>query len=322
MLFGRRPPPPLPESFAFGVATSDHQCEAYRSGCDDVWDLWERKLGLQKRGQATDFWNRYPDDVALARDLGCRAFRFSIAWSRVEPIPGQYDDAAFDHYRQLIATIRANGMEPFVTLLHFVWPAHVQERGGLTADDFPVTFERYVEEVVRRLGDAVRYWIPINEPNGLVYGYIKPWWQMDYASPPGLPVGATFDEQIEAVGAVIRNLFLAHTAARAAIKRSLPDAQVGSNPLPLGLPPWLQRFLDRNATQLRSHEEMARQAKRLAVRPMGMHTDVDVLVAMLTRTAGRAQQVAFSTDYYVASQTLLVKAGSGAESVGDLAGRG
>jgi len=122
---------PLPESFMFGVATADHQCEAYDPEFEDIRDVWERRRAFTLRGKATDFWNRYPEDIALARNLGCKAFRFSIAWSRVEPHPDQFNQAAFDHYRQVIATIREAGMEPIVTLHHFTWPLHVESRGGL-----------------------------------------------------------------------------------------------------------------------------------------------------------------------------------------------
>ena len=290
-------------------------------GREDVWDLWEQRLGLQPRGHATDFWERYPEDVGLARALGCRAFRFSIAWSRVEPVPGEYDDAAFDHYRQMIRTIHDAGMEPFVTLLHFTWPVHVEQRGGLIADDFPDIFERYVAEVVARLGDGIRYWIPINEPNGLVYGYVKPWWQQDYASPPGLPEGATLEDQFEAVGKVMRNLFLAHSRARVTIKRGYPDALVGSNPLPLGLPGPLQRLLDWNASRLASEKDLLKHGRRFAVRPLRDHGAADVVVATLTRTRKRAEQVAFSADYHVASQVLLARAISSVTVPADLAGR-
>ncbi len=135
--------PPLPKSFLFGVATADHQCEAYDPEREDIRDIWEERRKLTKRGCATDFTNRYAEDIELARQLGCKAFRFSIAWSRVEPTPGQYDDAAFEHYGRLISAIRSAGMEPILTLHHFTWPVHVERSGGLICNGFPAAFARY-----------------------------------------------------------------------------------------------------------------------------------------------------------------------------------
>ncbi len=313
--------PPLPESFVFGVATADHQCEAYDPECEDIWDVWERRTGMTPRGRATDFWERYPEDVALARELGCTAFRFSLSWARLEPRPGCYDDAAFEHYEQVIAAIRSAGMEPIVTLMHFTWPLHVEERGGLIDDTFPETFAAYAREVATRLGDGVRDWITINEPTQLVYGYIKPWWEPEYRTPPGLPPGATFEEQVEAVGALMRNLFLAHTAARAAIKRVNPAARVGSNPSLLGLPTWLQRLVDWNATRVQSHADLLATGRRFAVRPRPVRGDVDVVVAALTATRSRARAVAFSTPYDVATRALLVPEDSPALVPADLTGQ-
>lgn len=321
MLRALRPAPKLPEQFIFGVATADHQCEAYDPRYEDIRDVWERRRVLTPRGRATDFWNRYPEDVGLARSLGCSAFRFSIAWSRVEPSPGQFNDAAFDHYRRLIETIRAAGMEPILTLHHFTWPLHVEARGGMIADDFPAIFARYVAEVVNRLGRLVRYWITFNEPTQLIYGYIKPWWERDYVVPPGLPEGTPLDQQMAAVGKLIRNLFLAHTGARAVIKRGVPDALVGANPLLLGLPAWLQRLVDRNATGLRSFEDLLRQGRRFSERALLERGEVDVVVATLTMTRERATQVDFSEVYYVAGQMLLVRSGSSISGPRDLAGK-
>ena len=83
----------------FGVATSDHQAEAYEPEFADFRDNWEKLQGQTPRGKATDFWNRYPEDIGLARDLGCKLFRFSISWSRVEPRRGEFAAEVLDHVR-------------------------------------------------------------------------------------------------------------------------------------------------------------------------------------------------------------------------------
>src|SRR6185437_7703848 len=102
--------------------------------------------------------------------------------------------------------------------------------------------------------------------------------------------GATTDEQLAAVAKLMRNLFLAHTAGRAVIKRAIPEALVGSNPLLLGLPVWLQRFVDRRVTSLRDPDDLIRQGRRFAERALLEKGDVDVIVATLTMTPERAEQ--------------------------------
>ncbi|WGV26608.1 family 1 glycosylhydrolase [Halotia branconii] len=309
---------PLPESFMFGVATADHQCEAYDSNYEDIRDVWERRRALTIRGQATDFWHRYAEDIALAQSLGCKMFRFSIAWSRVEPQPGQFNEEAFEHYRQVIETIRSHNMEPMATLHHFTHPIHVEARGGLTSPEFPSIFASYAQEVAQRMGPLVRYWISFNEPSQLIYGYVKPWWERSYFMPPGLDRGATIAEQMTAVQKLMRNLFLAHTRARTILKQVNPDAQVGANPMLLGLPLWLQKLVDRNVTNLRRPEDFVAQGKRFSERALLEKGQVDVVIATLTMTEDRDQQVAFSETYYQAGQFLLVKSASTIERLEDL----
>lgn len=321
----RRPagyqPPPLPESFVFGVANSDHQCEAYDPGNEDIRDLWERLQGLTMRGRATDFRQRFREDIRLAQELGCKAFRFSIAWSRFETRPGRFDDTSFAFYVELAEAVRAAGMEPVVTLHHFTWPLHVEERGGMIAPDFPAWFARYAGEAAIRLGRRVRMWLTFNEPNQLVYGYIKPWWEANYPAPPGLPAGASFDDQIEAVARLIRNLFLAHTEARRLIKRFSPEAQVGVNPVLIGVPDWLQRLVNRAIGRISSHGELRAQGLRLSHRPFAERGDVDVTIATLQPTADLARQVLLSEPYFVTDQRLLVRADSPIVALSELPGR-
>ncbi|MDJ0798507.1 MAG: family 1 glycosylhydrolase [Calothrix sp. MO_167.B12] len=310
---------PLPKSFMFGVNTADHQCEAYEPELEDIRDVWERRRNQTLRGRATDFWNRYPEDIALAKNLGCKTFRLSIAWSRVEPKPNQFDDAAFEHYRQLLQTIRDAGMKSVVTLHHFTWPIHVESRGGMIADSFPGIFAIYATEAARRLGDLVDYWITFNEPSQLIYGYIKPWWEREYFIPPGLPRGATFTNQMEALGKLMHNLFLAHAKARTEIKDIHPQAKVGTNPMLLGLPRWLQWFIDRNVINLRSREEFIAQGKSYVERSLLEQGKVDVVLANLTVNPERQSQLAFSEVYYLAGQTVLVTKNSPIQQLNDLA---
>ena len=246
-----KPDEPLP-SLKFGVATSDHQAEAFDASRMDIRDKWERSRNQTLRGNATDFWNRYEEDIKLAAGLGCRIFRFSISWARVEPEPGNFDRAALEHYHDVVSAIRKTGMQPVITLHHFTWPIHVEERGGLIAPDFPRWFAAYANEVAAAMGAGVPYWITFNEPNLLVYGYIKPWWQSDYAMPPGCPAGVGVSEQLDKAMQLMRNLFSAHTLARDEIRKHDPVAKVGANPFVLGLPGWLLTLQDWLASATRS----------------------------------------------------------------------
>jgi ABC-type amino acid transport substrate-binding protein len=156
----------------------------------------------------------------------------------------------------------------------------------------------------------------------LLYGYIKPWWESDYFIPPGLPGEAKLPDQVMAVGQLIRNLFLAHTRAREIIKNKFPEAMVGANPLLLGLPVWLQRWINRNATRIQSQDDLARQVHRCSERSMLERGEVDVVIATFTRTAERAGQVMFSEVYFVAGQRLLTRAEGTATGPLDLANQG
>ena len=310
--------PPFPPTFVFGCGNSDSQCEAFEEPFADIRDLWYERRRLTERGRATDFWNRFPEDVALARDLGCGMFRFSVAWARVEPTFGIWNQSALDHYRKVAETILAAGMQPLVTLHHFTWPVHIEERGGLLADDFPSTFATYVTKVAQRLAPEVKHWITINEPNVLTFGYQKPWWERNYFQPPGLPPDAGSLEQGAAVTRLIRNLFLAHTAARNAIKLLDPTAMVGTNAANLGLPVWVQNLLDRNVINLRTPEDAAHQGRHFADRQFLEQGKVDAVVATFTKTDERASRIEFAEVYFLASQRVMALADSPVFTTADL----
>jgi beta-glucosidase/6-phospho-beta-glucosidase/beta-galactosidase/ABC-type amino acid transport substrate-binding protein len=297
----------MPQKPKFGVATADHQCEAY-DGHDDIRDVWERVRGLVPRGKATDFWNRYREDIQLARGLGCSVFRLSLSWARLEPEPGVWNDEAFAHYRDLLQALRNAEMSAIVTLVHNTWPLHVQAAGagaGPLDKGFPDRVARFAQEVAQRLGDLFDTYVTLNEPDQLVYGWIKGFWMRAYAMPPGQPLYTSGDKQMDDVLRLIPNLFRAHAKAREAIRRIRPSARVGTNPLVLGLPRWLQRLIDRNASQLQSPEDAKRQAARFAQSNLIEGGRVDCSIAQLTMTLERGEHAFFSEPYYCTPLAVL-----------------
>ena len=214
----------FPKNFLFGTANADHQVEAHNPEREDVWDLWERTQGLTQRGKATDFENRFEEDIASAADLGCKLFRLSIAWARVEPECGTFDPEAIAHYEKIADCIRNHRMKVMVTLHHFVWPVWLErDHGGMLGTNFPDLFTRYADKIHEAFGEKVDWWITFNEPSQLTFGYIRPWWQNRYYMPPGLPRGSPVDAEAGSVGKLIPNLFLAHARTREIFKTRQPN---------------------------------------------------------------------------------------------------
>ena len=96
--------------------------------------------------------------------LSQSAYRFSIEWSRAEPQPGHWDQAALAGYQQRIQQLRSAGIEPFITLLHFTHPRWFEARGGWQNPENVKLYLRYVRKVAEVLHADVKYWNPINEP--------------------------------------------------------------------------------------------------------------------------------------------------------------
>ncbi len=173
------------DPFYWGVGHSAFQVEG--SPVESDWTRWTRIPGKIADGsnadRATDFWKRYEEDFDLAKTLGANAFRLSIAWERLEPKKGAWDEDALTHYEKIVLAARARGLEPVVTLHHFVLPAWLVDEGGLESKDFPGLFAAYADRVVRRLSNSpasVKWWVTINEPMVLTHaGYLTGEW------PPG-----------------------------------------------------------------------------------------------------------------------------------------
>ena len=157
--------------FLWGAATSSHQIEGHNEKND--WWAWEaqgRCEGGARSGAATDHWNRFREDLRLARDLGLNSYRFSVEWSRIEPEQGKWDPAAIQWYADLIAECELNGLTPMLTLHHFTSPQWFAARGGFTWEGAPDAFCAYVRKIAQALGPRVPLWCTLNEPMVLVGG--------------------------------------------------------------------------------------------------------------------------------------------------------
>ena len=163
----------FPKGFLWGVASAAHQVEG--SNTNNDWWAWEHDpaSGLSTpSGDACDSLHRWAEDVDLVAGLGLNAYRFSLEWSRIEPVEGVWSAAQLDHYRRICARCHERGVVPVVTFHHFTTPRWLAERGGWEAPDAPERFARFVERAVAHLGDLVGWACTINEPNVLaVLGY-------------------------------------------------------------------------------------------------------------------------------------------------------
>ena len=127
-----------------------------------------RKIHNRDTGDtACDFYHRYSEDIASAADMGCEAFRFSAAWSRIVPEPGRINQKGIDFYSRMTDEILARGMDPMCTLFHFDHPLWLEKEGGFVRRKSVDQFLFYSEALFKALGDRVKKWVPVNEP--LVY---------------------------------------------------------------------------------------------------------------------------------------------------------
>src|ERR1051325_1380330 len=162
----------FPEGFLWGAATASYQVEgsplADGAG-ESIWHRFCHTPGKTERGEtgdvACDHYRRWRDDVALMKELGLKAYRFSIAWPRVLPEGvGRVNSKGLDFYHQLVDALLDAGITPMITLFHWDYPQALWDRGGLISRESAEWFGAYAEEMFRALGDRVKLWLTLNEP--------------------------------------------------------------------------------------------------------------------------------------------------------------
>lgn len=162
----------FPADFAWGVATASYQIEGapYKvGGGRSVWDMFCERPGAIYDGSngdiACDHYHRYQEDVDLMASLGIPNYRLSLSWPRI--IPGGVGPVSEDglgFYDRLIDSLLAENIQPWVTLYHWDTPYELYLRGGWLNRDIVEWFADYTQVVVDRLGDRVRHWMTLNEP--------------------------------------------------------------------------------------------------------------------------------------------------------------
>ncbi|WP_409062319.1 GH1 family beta-glucosidase [Streptomyces sp. SYP-A7185] len=164
--------PVFPAGFVFGAATAAYQIEgaAHEDGRGpSIWDTYCHTPGRVDGGDtgdvACDHYHRYPEDVALLRDLGVDSYRFSLAWPRIQPTgSGPAHAKGLDFYSRLVDQLLEAGIEPAATLYHWDLPQALEDRGGWRVRETAERFGEYAQIAAEHLADRVPRWITLNEP--------------------------------------------------------------------------------------------------------------------------------------------------------------
>ncbi|RSM44249.1 beta-glucosidase [Amycolatopsis balhimycina DSM 5908] len=209
-------PRTFPDGFLWGAATASHQVEGNNLN-NDWWQLEQDAAPqVQYSGDAVDSYHRYEEDMRLLAEAGFTAYRFSLEWSRIEPLPGKFSRAELAHYRRMIDTALGLGLTPVVTLHHFTHPRWLGAHEAWLRDDAVDLFTRYVEQAVTIL-DGVEWVCTINEPNVLSVNH---WSLAEVAAGRPYPFGALPDVKIGSA------LIEAHRAVAPLVRRAT-GAKVG-----------------------------------------------------------------------------------------------
>jgi beta-glucosidase len=213
----------FPTGFLWGAATAAYQIEgaAHEDGRGtSIWDTFSHTPGRVRGGDtgdiACDFYHRYEGDLDLLAALGLNAFRFSIAWPRVQPAGrGAVNQPGLDFYRALVDGLRAREIMPAITLYHWDLPQPLEDSGGWANRDTALRFAEYAQIVAAALGDEDAMWITVNEPQVVA--------NQGYRS--GIHAPGKADDALAA--AATHHLLLGHGLALACLRDALPGARVG-----------------------------------------------------------------------------------------------
>lgn len=215
----------FPKNFVWGAASSSYQTEgAWNEDGKGltVWDAFCREEGKIVGGDtgevACDSYHRFPEDVAMLKAMGLKAYRFSICWARVFPYGfGEINEKGFEFYDKLVDLLLENGIEPYITLFHWELPLSLEQSGGWLNRETVDAFANYAAVVAKHFDGRVKKYFTLNEPQCVLsHGYTLG----IHAPGKKLP-----DREVHVIA---HNMMVAHGAAVRAIRaNSTGKVEVG-----------------------------------------------------------------------------------------------
>jgi beta-glucosidase len=210
----------LRPDFIWGVSTSSFQIEGATKEDGrgpSVWDVYCQTGAVKNHDTgdiACDHYHRYREDVALMKQLGVQAYRFSVAWPRVLPLGrGSPNEPGLAFYDRLIDELLAAGIEPWLCLYHWDLPQALADAGGWTNRESAAWFADYATLVATRFGDRVKRFATFNEPS--IFSL--------FGRSPDTP-GRNREDNLHRT---IHHVNLAHGAAVDVLRENVPGASIG-----------------------------------------------------------------------------------------------
>ncbi len=214
----------FPEGFLWGVATASYQNEgAWNEDGkgESIWDRFTHTPGKVRGGVtgdvACDQYHLFPQDIALAKQLNVKSYRFSISWPRIQPTGvGAPNMKGIDHYSRFVDALLQAGIRPWCTMYHWDLPQALEDRGGWPNRELANYFADYAGILAKHLGDRITVWAPFNMPWAIAF--------MGYAAGAFPPCRTSFNDFLKAA----HTLALAQGQAHRAVKAASAKATFGS----------------------------------------------------------------------------------------------
>lgn len=232
----------FPKGFLWGASTSGHQIEGNNVN-SDAWLMENVKptIYAEPSGDAANSFRLWPQDLDIVKQLGLNSYRFSLEWSRIEPVRGHFSLAMLDHYKQMIEGCHRRNLLPLVTFNHFTIPRWAAAQGGWTNPELVKSFGEFCDKAARHLADGIGFAMTLNEPNLImvVRNAIPPKAYEGYkvliekmaaaaarsSGSERFVSGSTL--AIDDLAALQRNLLAAHATGKSAIKAVRGNLPVG-----------------------------------------------------------------------------------------------